>query len=232
MHMEWVYGTENRKWNSAVHLVWRKKSAHTHLYTYTDTQRISHAVNTTIWAMLYTYISNRILIWYAIFYSIAVNSENSLCFFSHSAFHCGIELWQTFEQWISYYYCTSDQTFRQFVMNTLLIMWPMPTGRGGTHSIDGTKTRTKKNTKFVGLKMLIQCVAAVWVRVREKWKWTILLLIFIMMTIWNVTMDTSLCIIMFGPIHGSSQIASLSLFSKIIMPTWFHHLAKLQIVSN
>lgn len=94
MHTEWSECTRDRKSKMEFDstLAGKEKSPLSYTYTllfiYTDTQRISHIVNTVIWAMLPTkYISDRILIWCAIFYSIAVNSENSLCFVPHSAFH-------------------------------------------------------------------------------------------------------------------------------------------------
>lgn len=150
-------------------------------------------------------------------------------------------------------YCTSYQTFRQFVMNSLLIMWPKSTGR----FIDEIKSKniTKHEIHRVGNVDPIYNDTD-WARDKEKpdegmqWNYEIPILI---IRVTNTESHTSKHKIRFGMLlwildtpslflqnekytlvqsTGIHKLHDCRFSTKNIMHTCFHNLAKLQIVSN
>lgn len=143
MHMEWVY--EGPKIQNGIRqYIWcDEKSMLSYTCIYIGTQHDDLGSALSIY-----FKSNFNLVRYFLFHHCEFRKFVMLPTLCIS---CGIELWQTFKQWISYYYCTSYQTFRQFAMNTLLIMWPE-----SRRDVPLIKQKPKQETKFVGLEMLIQ----------------------------------------------------------------------------
>lgn len=135
----------DRKSTTAFYSTWVRKEKKSR----SDTPTLT---NTQIQALIVSYM-------YTMIWTILVEMMLFMCISNHRcefrkfvmisilSNSCGIELWQTFEQWISYYYCTSYQTFWQFPMNAVVPYY--------VAEADGTFhwwKKGKRNIKFVGYK--------------------------------------------------------------------------------